>query len=91
MCSSTRQATSTRRSRKTSPRSFRTSDRRDADEVAWKTAVHAAPYLLNADAVEREVPPEELFDKLQSFKELVAEDIEAGGTDAGSDHSLRTG
>ena len=48
----------------------------DADEVAWKTAIEAAPYLLDADAVEREVPPEELFGKLQPFKELVAEDIE---------------
>jgi hypothetical protein len=48
----------------------------DADEVAWKTAMDAAPYLLGSDAVEQEVPPEELFDKLQPFKELVAEDIE---------------
>ena len=48
----------------------------DADEVAWKTAIEVAPYLLDPDAVEREVPPEELFGKLQPFKELVAEDIE---------------
>jgi hypothetical protein len=48
----------------------------DADEVAWKTTVDAAPYLLGGDAVEREIPPEELFEKLQPFKELVAEDIE---------------
>jgi hypothetical protein len=54
---------------------------RDADEVAWKTAIEAAPYLLSSDAVEEEVPPEELFDKLQPFKELVAEDIE-GDDDA---------
>ena len=47
-----------------------------ADEVAWKTAIEAAPYLLSSDAVEQEVPPEELFEKLQPFKELVAEDIE---------------
>ena len=51
----------------------------DADEVAWKTAMEAAPYLLSADAVEAEVPPEELFEKLQPFKELVAEDIEGDG------------
>jgi hypothetical protein len=51
---------------------------RDVDEVAWKTAMDAAPYLLSADAVEHEVPPEELFEKLQPFKELVAEDIEDG-------------
>ena len=48
----------------------------DVDEVAWKTAMDAAPYLLSSDAVEEEVPPEELFAKLQPFKELVAEDIE---------------
>jgi hypothetical protein len=48
----------------------------DADEVAWRTTIEAAPYLLGGDAVEREVPPDELFDKLQPFKELVAEDIE---------------
>lgn len=48
----------------------------DADEVAWRTTIEAAPYLLSGDAVEREIPPEELFDKLQPFKELVAEDIE---------------
>ena len=48
----------------------------DVDEVAWKTAMDAAPYLLSSDAVEEEVPPDELFAKLQPFKELVAEDIE---------------
>jgi hypothetical protein len=45
--------------------------------VAWKTAVDAAPYLLE-EAVEEEVSPEELFAKLQPFKQLVAEDIESG-------------
>ena len=48
----------------------------EADEVAWKTAMDAAPYLLSSDAVEREVPPDELFDRLQPFKNLVADDIE---------------
>jgi hypothetical protein len=48
-----------------------------ADEVAWKTAMDAAPYLLPGDAVEREIPADELFEKLQPFKERVAEDIEA--------------
>ena len=47
-----------------------------ADEVAWKTAIEAAPYLLPGDAVEREIPADELFEKLQPFKERVAEDIE---------------
>ena len=48
------------------------------DEVAWKTAVDSAPYLLGSTPPEREVPPEELFEKLQPFKELVAEDIKDG-------------
>jgi hypothetical protein len=47
-----------------------------ADEVAWKTAIEAAPYLLPGDAVEREIPSDELFAKLQPFKERVAKDIE---------------
>ena len=51
-------------------------DDRRVDEVAWNTAIEAAPYLLGEDAVGSEVPPEELFEKLQPFKELVAEDIE---------------
>jgi hypothetical protein len=46
-----------------------------ASEAAWRTAVEAAPYVLGGDAVEREVPPEELFEKLKPFKDLVAEDI----------------
>lgn len=54
-------------------------DDTSADEVAWKTAIEAAPYLLSGDAVEREVPPEEVFERLQPFKELVADDIERGG------------
>jgi hypothetical protein len=53
----------------------------DADEAAWKTTVDAAPYLLGGDAVEREIPPEELFEKLQPFKELVAEDIQRADGD----------
>jgi hypothetical protein len=48
------------------------------DEVAWKTAVDSAPWLLGSTPPEREVPPEELFDKLQPFKDLVAEDIRDG-------------
>ena len=46
------------------------------DEVAWKTAVDAAPYLLDEAAVKEEVPAEDLFAKLQPFKQLVADDIE---------------
>jgi hypothetical protein len=46
------------------------------DEVAWKTAVDAAPYLLDEAAVREEMPADELFAKLQPFKQLVADDIE---------------
>jgi hypothetical protein len=44
------------------------------EEVAWKTAVDAAPWLLGGEP-EEAVPPEELFERLQPFKERVAEDI----------------
>jgi hypothetical protein len=43
----------------------------DAEEAAWQTAVEAAPWLIG----KREVPPEELFDKLKPFQERVAADI----------------
>lgn len=45
------------------------------NEVAWRTAIEAAPYILGSDAAEREVPPEEFFDKVKPLKDLVAEDI----------------
>ena len=47
---------------------------RDTDEVAWKTAIEAAPWLLG-EAPEGGVDPEEAFEKLRPFKELVADDI----------------
>jgi hypothetical protein len=53
------------------------------DEVAWKTAIDAAPYLLDAAAVKEEVSADDLFAKLQPFKELVAEDIEQSGNGTG--------
>jgi hypothetical protein len=45
------------------------------NEVAWRTAIEAAPYVLGGDALEREVPPEELFEKVKPLKDLVADDI----------------
>jgi len=45
------------------------------NEIAWRTAIEAAPYILGGDAVEREVPPEEFFEKVKPLKDLVAEDI----------------
>jgi hypothetical protein len=45
------------------------------NEVAWRTAIEAAPYILGGDAVEREVPPDEFFEKMKPLKDLVADDI----------------
>ncbi|MDQ3778299.1 MAG: hypothetical protein M3310_05470 [Actinomycetota bacterium] len=61
---------------------------READEVAWRTALEAAPYILSGDAVEREVPPEEFFEKLKPLKDLVADDIRG---DDGEDDAERGG
>lgn len=49
-------------------------DGQDVEEAAWKTAVDAAPWLLG-DAPEGGIDPDEAFEKLQPFKERVAEDI----------------
>ena len=54
----------------------------DPDEVAWSTAVEAAPWVLGSSEPEREIAPEELYEKLEPFKRLVAEDIRQGGRDA---------
>jgi hypothetical protein len=51
----------------------------DADEVAWGTAVEAAPWLLGTSEPEQEVEPDELYDKLEPFKQRVADDIREGG------------
>jgi hypothetical protein len=54
--------------------------REPVEEVAWKTAVDAAPWLLGGEP-EEPVPPDELFERLQPFKERVAEDIRASDDD----------
>jgi hypothetical protein len=51
------------------------------EEVAWKTAVDAAPWLLGGEP-EEAVPPEELFERLQPFKERVADDIRGEPADS---------
>src|SRR5215213_1710390 len=53
----------------------------DPDEAAWSTAVEAAPWVLGSREPDREVPPEELYEKLEPFKRLVAEDIRKRGAD----------
>jgi hypothetical protein len=50
----------------------------EVEEVAWKTAVDAAPWLLG-DAPEGGIDADEAFEKLQPFKERVAEDIRSDG------------
>jgi hypothetical protein len=51
------------------------------DEVAWKAAIEATPWLLGTDKPKSEVSPDELFEKLQPFKEKVADDIEQADED----------
>jgi hypothetical protein len=50
----------------------------DPEEAAWRTAVDAAPYLLSDADREEAIPPEEAFEKLKPFKDLVSEDIRSG-------------
>jgi hypothetical protein len=47
----------------------------DPDEAAWRTAVEAAPWLVGEGEPTEEVSPDELYEKLEPFKERVAEDI----------------
>jgi hypothetical protein len=56
-------------------------DEERTNEVAWRTAIEAAPYILGGDAVEREVPPEEFFEKVKPLKDLVADDIRPDSPD----------
>jgi hypothetical protein len=51
----------------------------DPDEVAWSTAVEAAPWLLGSKEPEEELEPDELYEKLEPFKRRVAEDIRQHG------------
>ena len=50
----------------------------EADEVAWATAVEAAPWLLGTNEPGEQIPPDELYEKLEPFKRRVAEDIREG-------------
>jgi hypothetical protein len=47
----------------------------DPEEAAWQTAVDAAPWVLGTNEPDREIPPDELYEKLEPFKRLVADDI----------------
>jgi len=63
------------------PKAQAPGDDSDPDEVAWNTAVEAAPWLLGSKEPEQELEPDELYEKLEPFKRRVAEDIRHGGED----------
>ena len=47
----------------------------DPDEVAWNTAVEAAPWLLGNAEPGEPIDPDELYQRLEPFKRRVSEDI----------------
>jgi hypothetical protein len=51
----------------------------DPDEVAWNTAVEAAPWLLGTSEPDKALEADELYDKLEPFKQRVSEDIRRHG------------
>jgi hypothetical protein len=53
----------------------------DPDEVAWSTAVDAAPWLLGTSEPKKALDPDDLYDKLEPFKQRVSEDIRRHGDD----------
>jgi hypothetical protein len=50
-------------------------EQRHADESAWGTALEAAPWIVGTPEPQEAVAPEELYERLHPFKELVADDI----------------
>ena len=56
-------------------------DGHEVEEVAWKTAIDAAPWLLGGQPKEP-VDDEDLFEALQPFKDRVADDIRDGEAEA---------
>jgi hypothetical protein len=53
----------------------------EPEEVGWQAATEAAPWLVGSDKPKEAVEPEELFDRLKPFKDLVADDIRDGDDD----------
>jgi hypothetical protein len=62
-------------------------DGHDPDEVAWSTAVEAAPWLLGSREPQEAVEPEDFFERLEPFKRLVAEDIREGSSGPDADEA----
>src|SRR3954470_10507234 len=56
----------------------------DVEEAAWRTAIEAAPWLVGKTTPSKSVEPEQMFDKLKPFQELVADDIRDGDDDSES-------
>ena len=56
-------------------------DGSDVEEVAWKTTVDAAPWLLG-EAPTGGIDADEAFEKLQPFKERVADDIRSSDSES---------
>jgi hypothetical protein len=52
-----------------------TSSDTDPEEVAWRTAVEAAPWLVGDSDPHAKTGPDELYETLKPFKDKVAEDI----------------
>jgi hypothetical protein len=57
----------------------------DPDEAAWRTAVDAAPYLLDEQEAAGDITPENALEKLKPFKDLVADEIRSGPADPPDD------
>src|SRR3954453_3707073 len=53
----------------------------EPEEGGWQAATEAAPWLVGSDKPKQAVDPEELFDRLKPFKDLVADDIRDGDDD----------
>jgi hypothetical protein len=47
----------------------------EPEEVGWQAATEAAPWLVGSEKPKQAVEPEELFERLKPFKDLVADDI----------------
>jgi hypothetical protein len=56
-------------------------ERPEPEEVGWQAATEAAPWLVGSDKPKEAVDPEELFERLKPFKDLVADDIRDGDGD----------
>jgi hypothetical protein len=57
------------------------SEAAEPEEVGWQAATEAAPWLVGSDKPKEAVEPEELFERLKPFKDLVADDIRDGDGD----------